>query len=101
MRPTHAPSAAATLRLDREILTLLWPYLREHWLRIAFSIVLLVAAKAATVAVPLVLQQVVDALEGAPAVVLPLGLLLGYGALRLSASLFRELQSVVFARASL
>ena len=76
------------------------PFVWAYRGRTALALGLLLAAKAATVAVPLVLRGVVDALDGRShrELVLPLGLLLAYGALRLSSSLFRQLQSVLFAR---
>lgn len=76
------------------------PWLRNHRGRIALSVLLLLAAKAATVAVPLVLKEIVDALDSraGATLALPLGFLLGYGALRFASTIFRELQSVVFNR---
>lgn len=79
------------------------PYVWEYKWRAGFAVLLLVAAKAATVAVPLVLKQIVDALDTTRGAVLaaPIGLVLAYGALRAATSLFRELQTVVFARVRL
>jgi ATP-binding cassette subfamily B protein len=59
-----------------------------------------VLAKVANVGVPLVLKELVDTLdvEVDMLVALPVGLLLAYGALRLSASLFNELRDVLFTR---
>ncbi|MCK5874832.1 MAG: ABC transporter ATP-binding protein/permease [Alcanivoracaceae bacterium] len=63
---------------------------------------LLVAAKLATVAMPLALKHIVDSLEqsrGSDLVLwLPLLLVLAYGALRLGSTLFGELRDAVFAR---
>ena len=59
----------------------------------------LTTAKLANVGVPLVLKDVVDALDPSRAVVaLPFALLVAYGALRLSTTLFAELRDVVFVR---
>ncbi len=90
------------------------PYLWEFRGRAVLAIACLVLAKLANVGVPLMLKGIVDvfehpqggadALTGAipgpqgPALVVPLALLLGYGALKLSAALFNELRDVVFAR---
>lgn len=76
------------------------PYLWEFRGRALLAIACLVLAKVANVGVPLVLREIVDALERSPAqvLVLPLSLLVAYGALKLSASLFNELRDVVFAR---
>jgi len=60
----------------------------------------LVLAKVANVGIPLVLKGLVDQLdvEADMMVVLPVALLLAYGALRLSSSLFNELRDVLFTR---
>lgn len=56
-------------------------------------------AKLASVAVPLVLKDIVDALDKPRALLaVPLFLLMAYGALRLANSLFGELRDVVFAK---
>ncbi|EXJ16488.1 ABCB family ABC transporter ATP-binding protein/permease [Imhoffiella purpurea] len=76
------------------------PYLWEFRGRAALAIGCLVLAKVANVGVPLILKDIVDAFQD-PAgqmLVLPVSLLLAYGALKLSASLFNELRDVVFAR---
>jgi ATP-binding cassette subfamily B protein len=65
--------------------------------RVVVALVFLVAAKFANVGVPLVLKDIVDGLDSAKAVlVLPLALLVAYGALRMSTVLFAELRDVVF-----
>ena len=63
------------------------------------ALLFLSAAKFANVGVPLLLKEIVDSLSPDQAVlVLPLALLLAYGALRLSTTLFAELRDVVFVR---
>ena len=64
--------------------------------------VLLLLAKLSTVAVPLVLKEIVDVL-GRPEnlAALPVFLLLGYALLRFAGTLFGEFRDLVFARASL
>jgi ATP-binding cassette subfamily B protein len=63
------------------------------------ALLFLSAAKFANVGVPLLLKEIVDSLSADQAVlVLPLALLLAYGALRLSTTLFAELRDVVFVR---
>jgi ATP-binding cassette subfamily B protein len=75
------------------------PFLWEFRGRALFAISCLIVSKTANVGVPLVLKQIVDGMQGvAQTLVLPLGLLLAYGALKLSASLFNELRDAVFAR---
>jgi ATP-binding cassette, subfamily B, heavy metal transporter len=87
-------------RRDWYNLRAMLPYLWEFRGRAALALVCLVLAKVANVGVPLVLKQIVDAFEGRQGqiLVLPLSLLLVYGALKLSSSLFNELRDVVFAR---
>ncbi len=78
---------------------LLVPYLWEFKGRVAVALVLLVAAKLANVSVPLILKQIVDSLDPTrAALVLPFMLLLAYGLLRLSTTLFAELRDIVFVR---
>ena len=82
-----------------QVVTLLLPYLSEYKWRVAIALTLLIGAKLANVGVPLVLKAVVDSLDPTRAVlVLPLALLVGYGLLRLSTTLFAELRDIVFVR---
>ncbi|MBC7938242.1 MAG: ABC transporter ATP-binding protein/permease, partial [Chitinophagaceae bacterium] len=65
----------------------------------------LVAAKMANVGVPVLLKYLVDALSIKPGdpsalLVVPVGLVVAYGALRLSTSLFTELRELIFAKAT-
>jgi ATP-binding cassette subfamily B protein len=78
---------------------MLLPYLWEFKGRVVVALLFLTIAKLANVGVPLVLKEVVDALDPTRAVlVLPLALLVAYGILRLSTTLFAELRDVVFVR---
>ena len=95
-----AHNAAPTQKLRggewRNVRTLL-PYVLEYKWRVLFALVCLVSAKLANVAVPLVMKEVVDRLEGATAIVaVPVALLATYGILRFSATMFAELRDVVF-----
>lgn len=78
----------------------LFPYLWEHKTRVILALVFLVIAKVASVAVPLVLKQIVDHLDSSrqQVLILPLALLFGYGALRLASALFSEMRDAVFAK---
>ena len=79
----------------------LLPYLLAYKGRVLLALGCLVAAKLANVGVPLVLKEIVDRLTtvtGAQALVLPLGLLAAYGALRLSTTAFTELREYLFAK---
>jgi ABC-type transport system involved in Fe-S cluster assembly fused permease/ATPase subunit len=97
----QAPRAAASGRArgDWTVVRSLFPYLLEFKGRVALAMLFLVAAKFANVGVPLVMKEVVDALDPTQAVlVLPLALLVIYGLLRMSTTLFAELRDIVFVR---
>ena len=90
---------------DWQTLSRLLPYLWEYKWRVVIALSLMVGAKLANVSVPLLLKELVDAMSfkpGDPQVVLvvPMALLLGYGALRLLTSAFTELRELVFAKAT-
>lgn len=106
--PTQAPS-------DWHTLGRLFPYLWTYKWRVMAALAFMVGAKLANVGVPLLLKTLVDAMSpnggrlpgaGSAAdalhalVVVPTALLLAYGALRLSTSLFTELRELVFAKAT-
>ena len=101
--PTGATSAAP--RSDWGTLAKLLPYLWQYRWRVGIALAFMVAAKMANVSVPLLLKELVDALSfrpGNPAAVLvvPVALLVAYGALRLSTTLFTELRELIFAKAT-
>ena len=84
---------------DWRTIRLLLPYLWEYKWRVAIALGFLIGAKLAIVGVPLVLKQVVDTLNRPNAVlVVPVALLLGYGALRLASTVFSDLRNIVFAK---
>jgi ATP-binding cassette subfamily B protein len=86
-------------RREWRVVPLLLPYLWEYRWRVAVALAFLIAAKLANVGVPLVLKEIVDRLDSTQAVLaLPLALLVAYGVLRLSTTLFAELRDVVFVR---
>ena len=79
----------------RDMLPLLWEYRGRALLALGC----LVLAKLANVGVPLVLKQIVDALDSQlQTLVLPVALLFAYGVLKLASSLFNELRDAIFAR---
>jgi ATP-binding cassette, subfamily B, heavy metal transporter len=99
--PHAGPSNPARPRGDWRVLRLLLPYLLEYRGRVVLALAFLVTAKVANLGVPLVMKEIVDALDSrTQMVVLPLSLLLMYGALRLSTTLFAELRDIVFVRVS-
>ena len=84
---------------DWRTIRLLLPYLWEYKWRVAIALSFLIGAKLAIVGVPLILKQVVDTLNRPNAVlVVPVALLLGYGALRLASTVFSDLRDIVFAK---
>ena len=89
----------ADARGDFHVLLDLLPYLRPYAGRISVALFLIVGAKLANLLVPLALKSIVDRLNLQPSLlVLPVALLVAYGAARVSVTLFNELRQVVFAR---
>src|SRR5689334_24819541 len=83
------------------VVPMLLPYLWEYKWRVVVALTFLVTAKLANVGVPLVLKEVIDRLTPTQAVLaMPLALLVAYGALRFSTTLFGELRHLVFVRVS-
>src|ERR671919_723037 len=78
---------------------MLLPYLWEYRGRLVLALSFLIFAKLANVSVPLVLKQIVDGLNQPKALlIVPAFLLIGYGLLRFSMTLFTDIRDVVFAR---
>ncbi len=105
--PVPAPAAErkAAGRSDWSTLQRLFPYLWQYKWRVLAALAFMVAAKVANVSVPLLLKELVDVMDIKPGdasavLVVPLGLLVGYGLLRLSTTLFTELRELVFAKAT-
>ena len=101
--PPSPAENPAHKRSDWATLSRLLPYLWQYKWRVVLAIVFMVGAKVANVGVPVLLKNLVDAMAfkpGDPAAVLvvPAGLLLAYGLLRLSTSLFSELRELVVAK---
>ena len=84
---------------DWRVIRTLLPYLWAYKVRVIAAVAALVAAKVANVGVPLLLKEIVDSLDQATAMLaVPLALLVAYGALRLSTTLFTELREFLFAK---
>jgi ATP-binding cassette subfamily B protein len=98
---THAMGASRQQQ-DWQVVKNLLPYLSAYKARIIFTIICLVAAKAANLGVPILLKQIVDAMsiQSIPKalLVVPVSLIVAYGLLRLSASLFSELRELIFSK---
>jgi ATP-binding cassette subfamily B protein len=100
---SQAPADAR--RSDWATLGRVLPYLWRYRWRVGLALGFLVTAKLANVGVPVLLKQLVDALaikpgEAAALLVVPVSLIVAYGLLRLSTSLFTELRELVFAKAT-
>ena len=112
MTPPHAlrpaePSQSSRSHAEtlRSLLPYLWPKGEPAMrARVVIALLCLVLAKVATVYVPVILAAAVDALAPAERregiVAVPVALVVGYGLLRLAASLFQELRDGVFSAAA-
>lgn len=89
-------------RTDWQVIKDLLPYLMAYKGRVALALSFMVAAKFANLGVPIILKDMIDTLGvssvAATALVVPIGLVLGYGALRLMTGIFTELREALFAR---
>ena len=103
--PAESSSSSPSRRTDRDTLARLWPYLWAYKWRVMAALAFMIGAKLANVGVPVLLKNLVDRLapradSAAALLAVPVGLLLAYGLLRLSTSLFTELRELVFAKAT-
>lgn len=96
-RATSLPSHE---RDDLKTIRSLTPFLWSWRGRVGVALLALIIAKGTNVGIPLVLKGIVDSLNTGnnEQLVLPIILLLGYGALKMASSLFNELRDAIFAR---
>ena len=97
------PAANSGTRNDWATLKTLFPYLWAYKWRMLLALLFLVGAKLANVGVPLVMKALIDRMTITPdhpraLLVLPVGILVAYGALRVCTTLFTELREFVFAK---
>lgn len=95
-------------RDDFANLSKLSPYVWRYGKRVAVALCCLLLAKLATVCIPLLLKGIIDSLDTQTdgllsrqdqlVVVVPMAMLIGYGALRLASGLFGELRDILFSR---
>lgn len=87
---------------DWKVIANLLPYLWAFKWRVSLALACLIAAKVANLGVPILLKALIDAMSiplGVEVVlVVPVSLILAYGLLRLSASIFTELRELLFSR---
>ena len=103
--PGSPATPPAPARSDLDTLQRLFPYLWDYKWRVLAALTFMVCAKLGNVGVPLLLKNLVDTMNLRPGdvqavLVVPAALLLAYGLLRLSTSLFTELRELVFAKAT-
>jgi ATP-binding cassette, subfamily B, heavy metal transporter len=100
---------------DWATLKRLFPYLWEYKTRVIAALAFMVLAKLANVGVPMLLKNLIDTMSpahgrvggavppaqlAAAVIAVPVGLLVAYGLLRLSTTVFTELRELVFAKAT-
>ncbi|MBT2322044.1 ABC transporter ATP-binding protein/permease [Variovorax paradoxus] len=108
LSPPHHVSTGEPARSDRSdwaTLRRLFPYLWRYKWRVMAALAFMVGAKVANVGVPVLLKNLVDTMTPRPdmaqaLLVVPIALLVAYGLLRFSTSLFGELRELVFAKAT-
>ena len=87
---------------DWQVIKNLMPYIWKFKARVIITLLCLIGAKVANLGVPIVLKKIVDALSitstSQMLLVVPVSLIISYGLLRLSASLFGELRELIFAK---
>jgi ATP-binding cassette subfamily B protein len=105
MRPNTSetnPHIKARQGSDLQVIRNLMPYIWQFKFRVIITLLCLVFAKVANLGVPIVLKKIVDTLSitstSQALLVVPVSLILAYGLLRLSASLFGELRELIFAK---
>ncbi|MBK9623774.1 MAG: ABC transporter ATP-binding protein/permease [Rhodocyclaceae bacterium] len=95
------PNQATGHRHDWATIKTLLPYLWAWKGRVLFALACLLVAKATNVAVPLIFKNIIDTLtvpQEHALLLVPIGLLAAYGALRFSTSMFTELREILFAK---
>jgi len=84
---------------DWKVVRILIPYLWEYRGRVMLAASFLIIAKLANISVPLVMKEIVDGLDATKAALaVPVLLLVAYGVLRMSSTLFAELRDIVFVK---
>jgi len=81
----------------------IFPYLVEYKRRVLFAVSFMILAKVASVGLPFILKFIVDSIDTsqfdqASLLVVPVGLVLAYGLVRLSNVVFGEIRDMLFGR---
>jgi len=96
---SHSSTPPPPGQADLHSIGRLFPYLWEFRGRVLLTLALLIGAKLAAVMVPLVLKEIIDALDKSRGdLVLPLTLIIAYGLLRFASTTFSDLRDVVFGK---
>ncbi len=106
MRPsadTGLPVPSSQQLGDGKAIKTLLPYVLKYPFRVALAMSCLILAKVSNIGIPVVLKHLIDDLTFAPNdpkryLIFPLSLILAYGLLRLSSSIFTELREFLFAK---
>src|SRR5262245_61490778 len=89
----RADARAREPKGDFAVVATLLPYLRPYFARIGAALALIIAAKLSLLLVPVLLKRIVDQLDLKPSLgLLPVALLVSYGAARVGTTLFTELR---------
>ncbi len=88
---------------DAKTIKTLIPYVLKYPLRVTLAMSCLILAKVSNIGIPVVLKHLIDDLSLAPNdpkryLIFPLSLILAYGLLRLTSSIFTELREFLFAK---
>lgn len=100
---TFASTPSSRPQSDWKTIAVFLPYVWVYKWRVSFALLFLVLAKVAGMGVPIILKELIDQLSIELAnphalLVLPVGLLLAYGALRFVGVLFVEFRELLFVR---
>ena len=102
MRPSRINEVEAE-HFSWSIIKDIFPYLIEYKKRVLFAVGFMILAKVASVGLPFILKYIVDGIDTsqfdqASLLVVPVGLVLAYGLVRLSNVIFGEIRDVLFGR---
>ncbi|MFT5756307.1 MAG: ABC-type transport system involved in Fe-S cluster assembly fused permease/ATPase subunit [Alteromonadaceae bacterium] len=102
MRPSRINEVEAD-HFSWNIIKDIFPYLIEYKKRVLFAVGFMILAKVASVGLPFILKYIVDGIDTsqfdqASLLVVPIGLVLAYGLVRLSNVVFGEIRDVLFGR---
>jgi ABC-type transport system involved in Fe-S cluster assembly fused permease/ATPase subunit len=102
MRPSRINQVEAE-HFSWHIIKDIFPYLIEYKSRVLFAVGFMILAKVASVCLPFLLKYIVDGIDTsqfdqASLLVVPVGLVLAYGLVRLSNVVFGEIRDVLFGR---